>query len=75
MRKITFDFENETVTEQIGANENTLIVPGLKNREDDILGAAGLVRESLDSIRNDIDDFFAQIGADVRCAEPDKPDI
>ena len=72
MRKITFDFENETVTEQIGANENTLNVPGLKNREDAILGAAGLVR---DSIRNDIDDFFAQIGADVRCAEPDKPDM
>jgi len=65
--KITFDFDKNEVTDENG----TIYVEGLKEKRKAILEAAGLEEISGADLRKDINKLFADLGADIECAEPD----
>lgn len=65
--KITFDFDRNEVTDENG----TIYVEGLNTKRKAILEAAGLEEVSGADLRNDINNLFAEMGADIKCAEMD----
>lgn len=65
--KITFDFDNNTFTDEHG----TQSIPDLNEKKDAILKAAGLEIISGEELRNDIDALFQSLGLNnLRCARP-----
>ena len=65
--KITFDFDKNEMTDDI---TGTQYVPGLRERMEDIIHAAGLEMISGAELRKDINTLFDEMGTNIKCAEP-----
>lgn len=55
---LTIDFENETVTSEQG----TMIVPGIKDKESEVLKILGLEKISSEELKADINNLFSELG-------------
>lgn len=55
---LTIDFENETVTSEQG----TMIVPGIKDKESEVLKILGLEKISSEELKADINNLFFGLG-------------
>lgn len=60
--KITLDFENETLTDEHG----TIMVPGLKAKEDAILGMIGVEKMDGVEMAKDIQALMDELGFGVK---------
>lgn len=67
--RVTFDFDKNEVTDDM---TGTQYIPGLRERMADIYKAAGMEIISGAELRKDINALFEEMGADIRCAEPDE---
>lgn len=55
---LTIDFENETVTSEQG----TMIVPGIKDKESEVLKILGLEKIPTAELKEDINNLFSELG-------------
>ena len=55
---LTIDFDNETVTSEQG----TMIVPGIKDKESEVLKILGLEKIPTAELKEDINNLFSELG-------------
>ena len=65
--RITFDFDRNELIDENGIQS----IPGLSERKEAILEAAGLEMIPGEELRRDINAFFKELGVDIRCEEPE----
>ena len=65
--KITFDFDTNEVTVIDNVQNGTQYVPGLNERLEAIVEAAGMEMISGKELCNDIDALLEELGLDIRC--------
>lgn len=56
--KLTIDFDNETVT----TDQGTIVSPGIKNKESEIIKLLGLEIISGEELKEDINNLFDELG-------------
>lgn len=62
MDKIEFNFETGEVTVRDDNGVYSVIEPSIKNRKEEIIKAAGLVKISGEELADDIDNLFKELG-------------
>lgn len=67
---LNINFDNNAVSYENEGQKGTVIIDDLAERKDAIINALGMELIPMEDIRNEIDDMFAELGFNVKCARP-----
>ena len=68
--KLVIDFSGNEVEYENDGAKGIIVIDDLSSRKEAVLSALGLKEESMEDLRNEIDNLFAELGLNVECARP-----
>lgn len=66
--RLTLDFEENIVEIEENGTKNS-IYADLKEKKEQILAAIGLEEIPISELKEEINQFFSELGVDIKCAE------